>query len=195
MIKPLHNDAIVVDEKVFISAKSAAERYGYTPDYIGQLARSGQIAGRLVARTWYVDLGALKDHRERKILRREAQLPNTKYEAEDTPGLPDLKKSSRPSRWGVRLSVIKYAALSFCAFAIVASSGLFWVYAYSPDMGERAVDKIVMVWEGAIDGVRHLASASLWNNNKPENNKLCINDICLTEDDLIKVLDMINSSQ
>lgn len=47
-------DQLEIEGKIYISSKRAAEEYGYTKDYIGQMARSGVIEAKLVGRIWYV---------------------------------------------------------------------------------------------------------------------------------------------
>lgn len=48
-------DEIIISDRRFISAKRAAEEYGYNSDYIGQLVRSKKVHGTKVGRAWYVD--------------------------------------------------------------------------------------------------------------------------------------------
>jgi hypothetical protein len=56
-------DEIIFDNRIFISSKRASRNYGYTKDYIGQLARAGRIDARLVGRNWYVDERSLAAHK------------------------------------------------------------------------------------------------------------------------------------
>ena len=58
MDKPLK-----LDGKKFISARRAAENFGYTSDYVGQLCRAKKINARLVGRSWYVLEKDLIDHK------------------------------------------------------------------------------------------------------------------------------------
>ncbi len=43
----------------FITTKEASKRTGYSLDYIARLARSGEVAGQIVGRAWYVDPSSL----------------------------------------------------------------------------------------------------------------------------------------
>src|SRR3989344_7596767 len=55
--------------KEYISASRAAQKSGYASDYIGQLCRSGKIAGKLIGRTWYLDYAELVEYKSRLRLR------------------------------------------------------------------------------------------------------------------------------
>ena len=60
-------DSIVTLEgKDYISANRAAKLTGYNQDYVGQLARSGQIFARQVANRWYIDRRAILAHKAQK---------------------------------------------------------------------------------------------------------------------------------
>jgi len=50
---------------IYISSKRAAEITGYSQDYIGQLARAGQIEARRVAGLWYVLEESLLQHKHK----------------------------------------------------------------------------------------------------------------------------------
>ena len=52
--------------ELYISSKRAASEYGYTKDYIGQMARSGKIAAKLIGRNWYVLESDLQSKRKHK---------------------------------------------------------------------------------------------------------------------------------
>jgi hypothetical protein len=45
---------LIFDNKKYISAKIAANNFGYSSDYIGQLCRAKKVTSRLVGRSWYV---------------------------------------------------------------------------------------------------------------------------------------------
>lgn len=60
--------------KEYISASRAAKKTGYAPDYIGQLCRSGKLPGKLIDRTWYVDLALLQAHKRSRELGRPKKL-------------------------------------------------------------------------------------------------------------------------
>jgi hypothetical protein len=55
-----------LDGKSYISASRASKSSGYNQDYVGQLARSGQIVARQVGNRWYVDETSLRKHKEEK---------------------------------------------------------------------------------------------------------------------------------
>lgn len=50
----------------YISANRASKISGYNQDYVGQLARSGQIVSRQVGTRWYVDADSLMLHKQQK---------------------------------------------------------------------------------------------------------------------------------
>ncbi|KKU77037.1 MAG: hypothetical protein UY04_C0064G0003 [Parcubacteria group bacterium GW2011_GWA2_47_7] len=56
-------DEIVVDNKKYISSKRAAEISGYAQDYIGQLARSGQIDAQRVGGLWFISMDSLTSYK------------------------------------------------------------------------------------------------------------------------------------
>ncbi len=51
---------------IYISSKRAAEIMEYSQDYIGQLARAGQIEARRVAGMWYVLEDSVRKHKEKR---------------------------------------------------------------------------------------------------------------------------------
>src|SRR3989338_6312597 len=82
--------------KEYISASRAAQKSGYASDYIGQLCRSGKIAGKLIGRTWYIDYAELVKYKKTRKLGKE-RAPNRKdvnfldtavSSAEDLPNAP-----------------------------------------------------------------------------------------------------------
>lgn len=54
---------MILNGKVHVSSKRAAEITGYAKDYIGQLCREGRIEARLVGRSWYAEEESLRKHR------------------------------------------------------------------------------------------------------------------------------------
>jgi hypothetical protein len=50
---------------IYISSKHAAEKTGYTQDYIGQLARGGQIEAKRVSGMWYILEESLRAYKEK----------------------------------------------------------------------------------------------------------------------------------
>ena len=53
---------------IYISSKHAAEKTGYTQDYIGQLARGGSIEARRVSGMWYILEESLRSYKEKADL-------------------------------------------------------------------------------------------------------------------------------
>jgi len=54
---------IEVDGKKYVTSKSAAKEVGYTQDYIGQLARAGEILAERSGGLWYVNLESIRAHK------------------------------------------------------------------------------------------------------------------------------------
>lgn len=52
----------ILDGVSYISSKRASELTSYSQDYIGQLARTGQIEARRIGGLWFVNLESLKSH-------------------------------------------------------------------------------------------------------------------------------------
>lgn len=47
-------DKVTLDGKTYEKSAVVAKRYGYTPDYLGQLSRAEKVDAQLVGRSWYV---------------------------------------------------------------------------------------------------------------------------------------------
>lgn len=58
--------AVSFDGKDYVSSHRASKVTGYNQDYIGQLARSGQILSRQIGNRWYVDRQSLLEHKASK---------------------------------------------------------------------------------------------------------------------------------
>jgi len=54
------------DGRGYISASRASKLTGYSPDYIGQMARAGTIQSRQVGNRWYVERMGIINHKESK---------------------------------------------------------------------------------------------------------------------------------
>jgi hypothetical protein len=54
---------ITLDGQTLVASKEAAQRTGYAQDYIGQLARGGQIVAQRVGGLWYVSLDSLERYK------------------------------------------------------------------------------------------------------------------------------------
>lgn len=51
----------------FLTGKQAAEKLGFTPEYIRHLCSTGKIEAQKIGNTWVVDIGILKKlKRQRK---------------------------------------------------------------------------------------------------------------------------------
>jgi len=48
----------------YVSSATAAEKTGYSQDYIGQLARGGAVKAKKVGRRWFVDLASVLEHKK-----------------------------------------------------------------------------------------------------------------------------------
>lgn len=92
--KPLN-----VADKSYISSKRAAELFGYTSDYVGQLARKGKIESVMMGRDRFVDFESLKAYAESTSPNGRYPKPNeadlkTKSELE-TAAMPAVSKKGR----------------------------------------------------------------------------------------------------
>ncbi|OHA30752.1 MAG: hypothetical protein A3B11_02050 [Candidatus Taylorbacteria bacterium RIFCSPLOWO2_01_FULL_44_26] len=71
---------IIIEGKIFISARQAAEITKYATDYIGQLSRAGKINARMIGRTWFVDQQSLLNYKNH--IDPESSIPNN-YQISD----------------------------------------------------------------------------------------------------------------
>ncbi len=60
----VRDDTITHDGDEYISTSRAAELTGYTQDYIGQMARSGEVAAHRMGRRWFVGNDSLLSHKK-----------------------------------------------------------------------------------------------------------------------------------
>jgi hypothetical protein len=60
-------DSLILEGKIYISAKRAAKIINYAQDYIGQLCRSGKLDSKMIGRSWYVTEESLLAHREQAV--------------------------------------------------------------------------------------------------------------------------------
>jgi hypothetical protein len=110
-------EEISVEGENYVKASVLAARFGYTPDYLGQLCRGGQLKATLVGRSWYVNEDSLREHRQgryrstsaksKESLRRMAeekvapslatrvQARGFKYEEDSDDLLPNLNKKEQ----------------------------------------------------------------------------------------------------
>ena len=57
------SESVTVEGKEYISSKRASQLSGYAQDYIGQLARSGQIDAHRIGGLWYVSMESLESYK------------------------------------------------------------------------------------------------------------------------------------
>ena len=57
---------VTFDGRGYISTSRTAKITGYSPDYVGQLARAGTIPSRQVGNRWYVEQAEILKHKESK---------------------------------------------------------------------------------------------------------------------------------
>lgn len=56
-------DTLILEHKIYISAKRAVILSGYKNDYIGQLCRENKLDSKMIGRTWFVTEESLLNHR------------------------------------------------------------------------------------------------------------------------------------
>ncbi len=59
------SDDVIIADKKYISSKRAAETSGYAQDYIGQLARGGQIDAQRIGGLWFVSMESLLSYKSK----------------------------------------------------------------------------------------------------------------------------------
>ncbi|OGG61642.1 hypothetical protein A3C87_04140 [Candidatus Kaiserbacteria bacterium RIFCSPHIGHO2_02_FULL_49_34] len=59
-------EVLTINGKQFVKASNVAKEFGYAPDYVGQLARSGAVQAQRVGRAWYVDRDEVAAHKKEK---------------------------------------------------------------------------------------------------------------------------------
>ncbi len=73
-------DYVLINGVSYISARKAARMFGYTPDYVGQLARSGKINGHTFSRTLYVSEKTIAAYAERAKEEKQVRAKERKTE-------------------------------------------------------------------------------------------------------------------
>lgn len=132
-------DDLSLNGKNLISASRASKELSYNSDYIGQLARKKKIPAKLVGRTWFVDIDALKAHKEKSEQSRKEKAKNNfvntsylgqtsiesepkkdiyvkkpfAYESEIQPLLPKISKTAPEPVRTIDLSYEKIQPVSF----------------------------------------------------------------------------------
>ena len=62
----MEEQPLIVGGKTYISSRRAAQIFGYTNDYIGQLSRSGKICSIMVGRDRFIDYSSVSRYAEEK---------------------------------------------------------------------------------------------------------------------------------
>ncbi len=73
-------ETVVLGGVTYTRAISAAKKFGYTSDYVGQLCRGKKIDARLVGRSWYVNMDSITDYRKQKHEKRKSRKAKKKSE-------------------------------------------------------------------------------------------------------------------
>lgn len=73
-------DHVLINGVSYISARRAAREYGYTPDYVGQLVRSGKVRGHTFSRALYVAEKSLVAYAEKAKEEKGARAKGRKTE-------------------------------------------------------------------------------------------------------------------
>jgi hypothetical protein len=58
----MNDDRIEIGGEWYLDTGSAAQKTGYTRDYVGQLARDGKVKARQLGRLWYVQEDSIMEH-------------------------------------------------------------------------------------------------------------------------------------
>lgn len=61
----VRDDTFMYDGVEYIATSRAADLTGYAQDYIGQLARNGEVAARKVGRRWFIGRKSLLEHKKK----------------------------------------------------------------------------------------------------------------------------------
>ena len=56
-------DSLILQDKIYISAKRVHELFGYTSDYVGQLCRAGKLDSKIIGRSWFVTEKSIVDYK------------------------------------------------------------------------------------------------------------------------------------
>ncbi|OGG59656.1 hypothetical protein A3C89_00370 [Candidatus Kaiserbacteria bacterium RIFCSPHIGHO2_02_FULL_50_50] len=112
-------EVLTINGKQFVKAVNVAHEFGYAPDYVGQLARSGAVSAERVGRAWYVsrdEVAAHKGEKRRSVAARAragiaervrtssgedsaVRVSGISYHDDDAPLMPQIARHEpRPSR-------------------------------------------------------------------------------------------------
>jgi len=139
------------DGKKYISARRVAEKYGYNPDYIGQLARNGNIDAKLVGRNWFVHEPSVVEHKinaEKKLKERDQKSSeDLREEFEEANGISHAHIAFRHDEHGDHTAFdanavfehhtafkrhLPILALCFLFAVMIAGSGFFLFSSHQP---------------------------------------------------------------
>lgn len=176
-------DSIILEGKIYISARRAAKIINYAQDYIGQLCRAGKLDSKMVGRSWFVTEESLLAHRESAVdatqeriskIVQEAQLENIKsqievnksknttftYESEKTPLLPPIVKNA-PTHFSIPKNPIQVFPSPISKNLTASTISLF-----SPTSSLVALSLIALIVGGSIFTLSILTS----NNSRSSSN-------------------------
>ena len=151
------NKDLFFEGKEYISASRASKKLGYAQDYIGELARSKKIAGKLIGRTWYVELDSLLEHKKNRKAKKQRFTPEAPvavvsripsrnplvYKLESSRALPSLQKS-KPALSHYEKLVANLVTISI-SIIIVLNVAAAWVAYLSPSVADNVNIKIADV--------------------------------------------------
>jgi hypothetical protein len=167
----LMNKDLFFDGKEYISASRASKKLGYSQDYIGELIRKEKVPGKMIGRTWYVELESLLEHKKSKKVkqkksenkkqdREKSRNPvyslneispillisrtKLKYGKDDAPVLPVIQKAPR-DLWTLRKKVIEDTLIGFVSVLIIVASGLHASGYKAPEFTQNTLDKLAQV--------------------------------------------------
>lgn len=99
--------SVSFDGKDYISTGRAAKLTGYNQDYVGQLARSGEVLSRQVGNRWYIDRESLLAHKKQKddllaavqvesvgLAKPGEEVANSEVQPEPAPEAPGMSDAS-----------------------------------------------------------------------------------------------------
>lgn len=120
-------NSLFTEGKEYISSGRAAKIFDYSSDYIGQLCRTRKVVGKLVGRTWYVELDSLVSHRNNT---RPGRVPVSGsrlrkgngpivYGSDHSELLPLLRKRKGTNGFKIIFNIEKTLALAVIAIVFV----------------------------------------------------------------------------
>ena len=110
-------DAIIFNDKKYLSSKNAGRVSGYTSDYVSRLCRLKKIEGRKVGRTWYVEESSLENFLHNNSLQKSEQSKKLSNQR-----IRDYRKSIRQDEISVNANNLKSKVQEFYKIEIVKKS-------------------------------------------------------------------------